>query len=99
MGAVWWLSGIEVRRRARDLILITLLVAIVGAVVMATVAGARRSGTALSRFDNYSRTSTLELDVGSPNQATLDTFARTPGIEGLARLRVFAGSSTSTSGC
>jgi FtsX-like permease family len=89
MGAVWLLSSGEVRRRARNLIAITMLIAIVGVIVMATAAGARRSATALSRFDEYSRTSTLEMSVGLPPVAKLEAFARTPGIEAIARLHVY----------
>jgi ABC-type antimicrobial peptide transport system permease subunit len=97
MGAVRLLSSIEIRRRARNLVLITLLVAVVGAVVMATAAGARRSATALNRFDEYSRTSTLEIDIGYPSAATIAEFARTPGIEGMALLNTFAMSPTNNS--
>jgi ABC-type antimicrobial peptide transport system permease subunit len=90
MGAVWLLSSSDVRRRGRNLIAITLLVAVVGAIVMATAAGARRSSTALDRFNAYSRTSTLEITVGQTQRSKIAEFARTPGIEALAVLQGFA---------
>jgi len=49
------LAGIDVRRRWRSIVALTLLVGAVGTVVLATAAGARRSDSALTRFNTYSR--------------------------------------------
>jgi ABC-type lipoprotein release transport system permease subunit len=63
-----------------------LLVGIVGAVVLATVAGARRSDSALRRFNDWSRTGNLEINPGSVTSAQLAEFRKTPGLGTLAVL-------------
>ena len=81
----------ELRRRWRSAVLITLTVVLVGVVVLATVAGARRSTTALARFSASSRASDLELDVDAatpPGQ--VDAFAHSPGVAAVARLYAYA---------
>ena len=55
MGAIRMLAANDLRRRRGSTVAITLLIGIVGAVVIAAVAGARRSDTALSRFNDESR--------------------------------------------
>jgi hypothetical protein len=84
------LAGHEIRRRWRSAVAIALLVGVVGAIVLATVAGARRSGTALERFNTESRSSQLEISVGRPTTRQLEQFRVTPGIAGLARLRGYS---------
>jgi hypothetical protein len=81
------LGMVESRRRWRHLVLLTVLVGVVGAVVLATAAGARRSATALDRFDAQSRAANLELSVGSPTDAQLQEFRRAAGVEAMAVLR------------
>jgi ABC-type lipoprotein release transport system permease subunit len=61
MGAVWILARAEIRRRWRSAVVMTLLVGVVGAVVLATAAGARRSNTALARFNTVSRPEDVAL--------------------------------------
>jgi ABC-type lipoprotein release transport system permease subunit len=79
------------RWRRRSLAVVTLLVVIVGAVVLATAAGARRSATALARFDSYSRASTIELDVDATTpSAQIARFARTSGVLAVAPLHAYA---------
>ena len=90
VGAVWVLARREIRRRWRSAAAIALLVGVVGAIVLATVAGARRSDTALERFNTASRSSQLEISVGRPSTAQLSRFRETPGIAGLARLRGYS---------
>jgi hypothetical protein len=90
MGAVRLLAASEIRRRWRSTIAIALLVGIVGAVVFATAAGARRSATALDRFNAEVRTSSLEVNIGVGSDAKVAQFARTPGIKALAHLRAYA---------
>ncbi len=67
-----------------------LLIGVVGAIVLATLAGARRSDTALARFNTESRSSQLEISVGQPTPAQLREFARTPGVAAMARLRGYS---------
>lgn len=90
VGAVGMLAGHEIRRRGQSTIAIVLLIGVVGAIVLATAAGARRSDTALGRFNATARSSALEISVGTPTAAQLAKFRRTPGIVGMAHLRGFA---------
>lgn len=90
VSAVGMLAGHEIRRRWRSTIAIVLLVGVVGAIVLATAAGARRSDTALSRFNSVSRSSALEISVGTPTPAQLAKFRRTPGVVAFARLRGYS---------
>ena len=67
-----------------------LLVGFVGAVVLASAAGAHRSATALRRFVAYSRTSDAEVAVTDPTRAQLQAFRRVPEVADfavLARMR------------
>jgi hypothetical protein len=89
MGAVWLLAGSEMRRRWRSLVALTLLVGIIGAIVLATVAGARRSSTALARFNADSRSADVELFIAPPRAADLERFRRTPQIASMALLQAY----------
>jgi hypothetical protein len=55
MAAVWVRARAELRRRWRATILLTVLVGLAGGVVLAAVAGARRTGSAVDRFLAYNR--------------------------------------------
>ena len=91
MGAVGLVARCEMRRRWRGIVALTLLVGVVGAVVLATVAGARRSDAALGRFDTASRSTNLEFFVGGPppSPQLLHTFERVPGVAAVALLNAF----------
>ena len=80
----------EIRRRWLGTIAAALLVGIVGAAVLSTVAGARRSDSALARFNAYSRSADIELTLDTPSAAQMAAFRRTPGIAALAVLRLYA---------
>ncbi|MGZ4691483.1 MAG: FtsX-like permease family protein [Acidimicrobiia bacterium] len=70
---------------------VTFLVVVVGAVVLATAAGARRSATALARFNEYSHASDLEVDAGPTTTARqVARFAHSPGVSSVARLHAYA---------
>ena len=90
MRAVAFVAWRDARRRWLGTIAAALLVGIVGAVVLSTVAGARRSDSALHRFNVYSRSADIELTLAPPSAAQMAAFARTPGIAALATLRVYA---------
>ncbi len=79
------LAWSEIRRRWRSTVGIVLLIGIVGTAVLATAAGARRSTTALDRFNAVSRSSDLEISVGTPSARRLAAFRRTPGIAAISR--------------
>ena len=79
-----------IRRRARSVVVLIVIVGLVGAIVMATAAGARRSSTAFDRFDAFSRAADLEVLTGhGTTEAQLAKFQKTPGIAQIARLNVF----------
>jgi ABC-type lipoprotein release transport system permease subunit len=90
MGAVRLLAGSEIRRRWRSTLAITLLVGIVGAIFLATAAGARRSESALDRFNAVSLSSDIEISVGQPTPKQIATFAKTPGVAAVGQLRAYA---------
>src|SRR4051812_4896302 len=85
------LARLELPRRGRGPAALTLPVGATGAIVLATAAGARRSDTALERFNTWARSSDAEISIGnSPTAQELDTFRRTPGLAAMARLRGYA---------
>jgi ABC-type antimicrobial peptide transport system permease subunit len=85
------LARLEVRRRWRGTVALALLVGAIGAIVLATAAGARRSDTALERFNTWARSSDVELTIGpTPTAKDLAAFRRTPGIAATARLHGYA---------
>jgi hypothetical protein len=90
LGAVRMVAGCDIRRRWRGITVLVLLVGVVGAAVLATVAGSRRSESALGRFNAYSRSGDLELTVGNPTPLQLRTFAGVTGVRAFAPLRAGA---------
>jgi hypothetical protein len=81
LGAVELMAVREVRRRVRGAVALALLVAIVGTVVLATTAGARRTRTALDRFRAESLSADLEMATNPP---TPEQVARLRAIDGVA---------------
>src|SRR5205823_13475234 len=81
------LAGFELRRRWRRRVVLALLVGVVGAVVLSAVAGARRTGSALRRFNASSRAGDLELLVGDATPSQLQAFAGVDGVDSFAPLR------------
>ena len=59
MSAVWMVARSQLRRRRGATVVLALLVGLAGAVVIAAVAGASRTDTAMERFVAYSRTEDL----------------------------------------
>jgi hypothetical protein len=90
LSAIRILAGNDLRRRWRSVVALSLLVGAIGALVLATAAGARRSDTALPRFNAYSRSSDVEISIGTPTASQLATFRRTPGIEAIALAHGFS---------
>ena len=89
MGAVGMVAGCEIRRRWQSVIVLTLLVGIVGAVVLATIAGARRTDSALDRFNAASRSSSVQVFVDHPTSAQLREFSRVPDVSAFAVASAF----------
>ncbi len=65
MAAIGLLARADLRQRWRSWLLLTLIAGVAGGVVIASVAGARRTATALDRFLDYTRPQTLQL-YGDP---------------------------------
>jgi ABC-type lipoprotein release transport system permease subunit len=84
------LAASDIRRRWRSVVALTLLVGAVGAIVLATAAGARRSDTALTRFNRYSRSSDVEISIGTPTASQLKAFRRAPEIKAVALAHGYA---------
>jgi hypothetical protein len=88
-GGVLMLARGDLRRRWRSAVASAVLVGLVGAIVFATAAGARRSGTALDRFNTFSRSSDLEVNARA-TAAQLRALERVPEVAGLAHLHAYA---------
>src|SRR4051812_35424733 len=84
------LAGLEIRRRRWRVVVVTVLVGAVGALVLSTMAGARRTESALARFNASSRAADLELQVGDPSPSQLRALGRVPGVAAFAPLRGIA---------
>ena len=65
---------------------VTLLVGLVATLVLGTIAGARRTGSALARFEETTRSAELQISTGAPTAAQLDEFASLPDVEAMAVL-------------
>src|SRR5437764_3578694 len=72
----------ELRRRWRGTVVVMLLVGLVSAVTLAVLAGARRSSSSLRRFNDVSRSSNIQVQLGSYTPAQVASLRRTPGVEG-----------------
>jgi hypothetical protein len=83
------LSANELRRRWVSTLAITLLIGIVGAIVIAAGAGARRTHTALRRFNDESRSANVEIEVGTPTAQQLGAFERAIGSASLGRIHAY----------
>ena len=83
MGAIRMVARTELRRHWRGTVVVMLLVGLVGTVTLAALAGARRSSTSLRRFNDASRSSNIQVQVGSYSPAQLAALRRTPRVEGV----------------
>lgn len=87
MAPIWAWARLDVRRRWRSLVVLSLLTMVSGAVVLTAAAGAHRGGTAADRL----RAVTLPADVIIvPNELDFDysEIAKLPYVEALARLAI-----------
>ena len=87
--AVGMLSRVTLRQRWRHVVVLTLFVGVAGAVVLALVAGARRTDSALARFERDTATASVEITVGEANDAELDELRRAPGVAAVGVLHQF----------
>ena len=82
MKLVRWCVQAGLRQDWRGLAMLTLITALMGAVALAAVAGARRTDTAVSRFLQYAGPFQGQVAGGQTalNPATMDKIAALPGI-------------------
>jgi hypothetical protein len=73
----------DLRRHWRGTIAVALLVALVGGVTLAALAGARRSASSLRRFQEASRASDFQFVVSGYTPAQLARLRRAPGVDGV----------------
>ena len=80
---------LDLRRRARSLLVLALLVALATGTVMTAVAGARRGGTAVERLLERTRPATIAVLPNEPG-FDWDAVAALPEVEALARFPLSA---------
>jgi hypothetical protein len=86
---VWLVAGRDLRRRWRRVVALALLVGVAGAFTFALAAGARRTRTALDRFQTSSRAADLELDTAAtPEQVA--ALRALPGVRAAGALKAIA---------
>jgi ABC-type antimicrobial peptide transport system permease subunit len=83
VGAIRMLAANDLRRRWLATIAVALLIGIVGGIVMAAVAGARRSDASLRRFNAEARSADLEIAIGkTPTTEQIRAFETAIGARG-----------------
>ena len=87
MSAVWFLARADLRRRWLGAFALVLLVGVAGGAVLAASAGARRTDSALARFEAVGRASTFEIDVGDVTAEQIAAIRRVPQVEAVGLLR------------
>ncbi|MEX1008512.1 MAG: FtsX-like permease family protein [Acidimicrobiia bacterium] len=87
MKAVRMLARAQIRRRWGSIAVLTLLVGFVGVVVLASVAGARRTATSLERFEERYRSADIEFFAGDTTPEQLQALRATPGVAAVGVLR------------
>jgi hypothetical protein len=84
------LAWMQIRRRWGSIALLTLLVGFVGVVVLASVAGARRTASSLERFEEQYRSADIEIDAGEITPEQLRVLRDTRGVAAVGALRQLA---------
>ncbi len=88
MGLVGIVAASTLRARWRSVAVLTLLVASIAAVTFASVAGARRTASTLTRFSAQSDAADVELlMVGAPTAADMHALDGVRGVEATTALR------------
>src|SRR5262245_1316574 len=91
MGVVWFVARTEMRHRWLGAVVLIVLVGVVGGAFLASAAGARRTSSALARFESETDAATLEFNVKngvSPEE--LAELERVPGVAEVGLLRQLA---------
>lgn len=88
MSAVWTWIRLDLRSRARSLVVLALLVAVTTGVVLTATAGARRGSTAVDRLVERTRPATVAALPNAGADFDWDAVAALPGVETVARFAV-----------
>jgi ABC-type antimicrobial peptide transport system permease subunit len=94
--AVQLLAWSELRRRWRSAIALALLVGVLGAIVLAAAAGARRSDSALARFTTFSRSADVSFLTAfqyTPTASEMNAVRHVPDVAAAGVVRFFAAGS------
>jgi hypothetical protein len=78
MRPVWWCVRTGLRQDWRGLAILALITALMGAVVLTALAGARRTDTAVAQFLEYA--GPFQGQVASDDPATMGKIAALPGV-------------------
>jgi len=84
VNAVWFVARTEMRHRWLGALVLVVLVGIVGGALLASAAGARRTSSALERFEFDTDAATLEFNV--KNGVTSEQLAELKRVPGVARV-------------
>ena len=87
--AVLMVARADARRHWKGIAVVTILVGLVGAVVLVTAAGARRTSTSLDRFRAASRAADLQVVTGVSPPAARHAFAQSAGVAAVGVLYQF----------
>jgi hypothetical protein len=83
MRTAWFVGRTQLRSRWGSVIVLACLVGLVGAVVLSSLAGARRASTALERFRDETLAPDLTIFVPLVDAATVDRLRQVPGVEAI----------------
>jgi ABC-type lipoprotein release transport system permease subunit len=87
MRAPWFVARTQLRQRSASAVVLTLIVGIAGAVVLASLAGARRTSNAMDRFRDETRAPDLTVFLPPVDAETIDGLRSLRGVEGVGVAR------------
>ena len=90
MSAVWFVARSEMRHRWLGALVLVALVGIVAGTVLASVAGARRTSSSLTRFERATHSANLEFSATSVSDEQLAEMRQIPHVVDVGVLRQLA---------
>ena len=87
MGAVWLRVRAQLRGRVRTTILLVVFAGLAGGIVLAAVAGARRTDAALPRFLAYHQVIDASVDFLQGHEASVDLAGQRAKLAALPEVR------------